>query len=147
MNRSIRTILFVAGLLVVPSVGSVIITDASLATVSARVRHYNLWKWHDPYIGEWSNGRGERLVITSGSIKYGRDKAVPYTDLTRVTNGREFNLQITAEGKLNYFTEFLHISVADGDKSDEMKMTLFNSRKDMEEGKNSQGEATWDRDK
>jgi len=28
-----------------------------------------------------------------------------------------------------------------------MKMTLNDSRKDMEDGENSQGEATWDRDK
>jgi len=26
-------------------------------------------------------------------------------------------------------------------------MSLYNSRKDMEDGENAQGEATWDRDK
>jgi len=104
-------------------------------------------KWRDPYVGEWSNGRGDPLVITSNTIKFGKDKPVPYRDVTRVTNGREFNLQITTESRLNYLTEFLHVSFGEGEKTDQMKMTLYNSRKDMEDGENSQGEATWDRDK
>jgi len=97
----------------------------------------------DPYIGEWSNGRGETLTITGSTIKFGSDKAVPYHDITRVTNGREFNLEITTEAKLNYLTRFLHISFGDGDKTDEMKMTLYDSRKNLEDGEDSQGEATW----
>ena len=101
----------------------------------------------EPYAGEWSNGRGETLVITESTIKFGRDKSVPYRDVTRVTNGREFHLEITTDAKLNYLTKFLHISFGDGNKTNEMKMTLYNSRKDMEDGENSQGEATWDRDK
>jgi hypothetical protein len=104
-------------------------------------------KWKDPYVGEWSNGRGDTLVITGSTIKFGRDKAVSYRDITRVTNGKEFNLQITTERELNYLTKFLHISFGESDKSDEMKMTLYDSRKDLEAGENSQGEATWYRDK
>src|SRR6266403_1574488 len=49
------------------------------------------------YVGEWSNGRGETLVITGSTIKFGSDRAVPYRDVTRVTNGREFHLEITSE--------------------------------------------------
>ena len=64
-----------------------------------------------------------------------------------MTNGREFHLEITTDAKLNYLTKFLHISLGDGNKTDEMKMTLYNSRKDMEDAENAQGEATWDRDK
>jgi hypothetical protein len=108
---------------------------------------YAAKEWKDPYVGEWSNGRGDVLVITGSTIKFGRDKAVSYRDITRVTNGKEFNLEITTQGNLNYLTKFLHISIAEGDKPDEMKMTLYDSRKDIEEGKNSQGEATWYRDK
>ena len=104
-------------------------------------------KWKDPYVGSWSNGRGDTLVITESTVRFGRDKAVNYRDITRVTDGKEFNLEITTKGELNYLTKFLHISIADGDKPDEMKMTLYDSRKDMEDGKNSQGEATWYRDK
>ena len=104
-------------------------------------------RWRDPYVGEWSNGRGETLVITSSTIKVGNDKAVPYRDATRVTNGREFHLEITTDARLNYLTKFLHISFGEGEKTDEMKMMLYNSRKDMEDSENSQGEATWYRDK
>ena len=100
-----------------------------------------------PYVGEWSNGRGDILVITGSTIRFGNDKAVNYRDITRVTNGREFDLQITTQGNLNYLTKYLHISFGDGDKTDEMKMTLYESLKDMHDGANSQGEATWDRDK
>jgi hypothetical protein len=100
-----------------------------------------------PYVGEWSNGRGDTLTITGSTIKFGNDKAVNYRDITRVTNGREFDLQITTEGNLNYLTKYLHVSFGDGDKTDEMKMTLYDSLKDLQDGANSQGEATWDRDK
>ena len=100
-----------------------------------------------PYVGEWSNGRGDTLVIKASTIKFGNDRAVNYRDVTKVTNGKEFHLEVTSEGKLNYLTKFLHVSMGDGDKPDEMKMTLYNTRKDMEDGENSQGEATWYRDK
>jgi len=101
----------------------------------------------EPYAGDWSNGRGETLKITGSTIRFANDKAVSYRDVTRATDGKEFNLEITTEGKLNYLTKFLHISMGEGNKQDEMKMTLYDSRKDMEDGENSQGEATWYRDK
>lgn len=104
-------------------------------------------KWRNPYLGEWSNGRGDTLVIAGSTIKFANDKALKYRDITRVTNGKVFNLEIRSEGPFNYLTKFLHISMAEGEKSDEMKMTLHNSRKDAEDGQNSQGEATWYRDK
>jgi hypothetical protein len=103
--------------------------------------------WRDPYVGEWSNGRGDTLIITASTIKFASDKPVAYHDVTRVTNGREFHLEITTDTKLNYLTRFLHASFGEGDKTDQMKLSLYNSRKDMEAGENSQGEATWHRDR
>jgi len=99
-----------------------------------------------PYLGKWSNVRGETLVITTKTIQFAGDKPVTYRDVTKATNGQEFNLEVTSEGKLNYLTKYLHVSTGEGDKPHEMKMTLYNSRKDMEDGENSQGEATWYRD-
>ncbi|SRR5260370_40248885 len=99
-----------------------------------------------PYLGKWSNGRGETLAITAKTIQFANDKPVTYRDVTKATNGQEFNLEVTSEGKLNYLTKYLHVSTGEGDKPDQMKMTLYNSRKDMEDGENSQGEATWYRD-
>jgi len=100
-----------------------------------------------PYVGDWSNGRGDTLRIKPSTIQFGSDKPVGYSDITRVTNGQEFDLEISSRGKLNYLTRFIHISVAEGDKQDEMKATLYDSLKDMQDGQNSQGEATWYRDK
>ena len=61
--------------------------------------------------------------------------------MTKATNGQEFNLEVVSLGKLNYLTKYLHISTGEGDKPDEMKTTLYDSYKDMEDGENSQGEA------
>ena len=149
MNRNTRpTLLAAAGCLMLPLIGVVtgLETSASV-TLPTTASAGAVRRWHDPYVAEWSNGRGDTLVITSSTIKFGNDKPVPYHDVTRVTNGREFSLEITADTKLNYLTRFLHISFGDGDKTDEMKMTLYNSRKDLDDGDNPQGEATWQRDK
>jgi len=86
-------------------------------------------------MGKWSNGRGEMLAITAKTIQFASDKPVTYSDVTKATNGQEFNLEVTSEGKLNYLTKYLHVSTGEGDKPDEMKMTLYNSRKDLEEAK------------
>ncbi|HYX28290.1 MAG TPA: hypothetical protein VE863_06965 [Pyrinomonadaceae bacterium] len=151
MNQLVCSAPFAAAVILISAGGSVFLT---YATANGSVNTANSTngaaihrRWRDPYVAEWSNGRGGTLVIESSTIRFGKDKKVPYTDITRVTNGREFNLQLTFEGKLNYLTEFVHISFGDGDKTDEMKMTLYNSRKDMDKAENSQGEATWYRDK
>jgi hypothetical protein len=96
-----------------------------------------------PYIGRWSNGRGERLAVTKRTLKFNSDKSVTFRDVTKVTDGNHFSLQITSRGKLNYFTKFIALSL----ENDEMKMTLYDSYEDMFDGKNSQGESTWYRDK
>jgi len=108
----------------------------------ARDRH-----WRDPYVAAWSNRQGGRLIITGSTIKFGDEKPVPYHDVTRVTNGREFRLEIMSDAKLNYLTRFLDVSFGEGDKRDQMRVTLYNSRKDMETGENSQGAAIWYRDR
>jgi hypothetical protein len=99
------------------------------------------------YVGKWSNGRGDTLAITATTIRFANDKPVKYRDVTKVTNGSEFHLEITSEEKLNYLTKFLSLSMGEGEKPAEMKMTLYDSYKDMVDGANSQGEATWYRDK
>ena len=53
-----------------------------------------------------------------------------------------FHLSTSAR-KLNYFTKFLALEI----NGNEMKMTLYNSYQEMFDGKSSQGESTWDRDK
>ncbi len=99
-----------------------------------------------PYIGNWSNGRGDTISLTATKIRFANDRRLSYRDVTKVTDGQHFSLQITAPGKLNYFTKFLSLSMGEGEKPGEMKITLYDSYEDMFDGKNPQGEATWYRD-
>jgi hypothetical protein len=96
-----------------------------------------------PYIGRWSNGRGETLSITARTLQFANDRPVYYRDVTKVTDGHHFSIQITSRGKINYFSKFLALSLEKG----EMNMTLYNSYREMFDGENSQGESTWYRDK
>ena len=96
-----------------------------------------------PYIGRWSNGRGETLSITARTLQFASDRPVTYRDVTKVTDGSHFSIQITTRGKINYFSRFLALEI---DKS-EMKMTQYNSYREMFDGENPQGESTWYRDK
>ncbi|HEV7374721.1 MAG TPA: hypothetical protein VGN95_08385 [Pyrinomonadaceae bacterium] len=96
-----------------------------------------------PYIGRWSNGRGETLAITLRTLQFANDRPVYYRDVTKVTDGHHFSIQITSRGKINYFSKFLALSVENG----EITMTLYNSYREMFDGENPQGESTWYRDK
>lgn len=96
-----------------------------------------------PYLGEWSNGRGETLKVTASTIQFGKDKPVGYRDVTRATDGSDFELQITGAGKVNAFpgkTLALHC------EDDTMKMTGYASHADYMQGGEVQMEVTWDRD-
>lgn len=64
-----------------------------------------------PYIGEWSNGRGEVLVITPTTIKFGTDAPVPYRDITPITDGKSFTLKMMPKGKLNYLSPFMRLKL------------------------------------
>jgi hypothetical protein len=93
-----------------------------------------------PYLGEWSNGRGETLVITEKTIQFGEDRAVPYRDVTRATGGASFELQITARGEVNGFGgNTLAVECED----DSMKITAYASHADYMEEKDPQSVVTW----
>lgn len=96
-----------------------------------------------PYLGEWSNGRGETLKVTARTLQFGNDKPVAYRDVTRATDGSDFELQITSAGKVNAFpgkTLGIHC------EGDTMKMTGYASHADYMQGGEVQMEVTWDRD-
>ncbi|MBW4630953.1 MAG: hypothetical protein KME30_03335 [Iphinoe sp. HA4291-MV1] len=95
-----------------------------------------------PYIGKWSNGRGETLSITPTTIKYGKDKKLSYKNITKVTDGTYFTIQITSPGKINFFQRFLSLKV----EGNQMKMVGYNSYKDMYSGQNQGLEVNWYRD-
>jgi hypothetical protein len=95
------------------------------------------------YLGSWSNGRGETLVITAKTLKFGDDQPASYRDVTRVSDGASFELEITTPGKLNAFGgKTLYLTFED----DAMKMTAYKSHAEFMQGGDVQSEVTWYRD-
>jgi hypothetical protein len=93
-----------------------------------------------PYLGEWSNGRGETLVITAKTLQFGEERAVPYRDVTRATDGESFELQITARDEVNRLGgKTLAIEFDD----DAMKITAYASHADYMQEKDPQSVVTW----
>lgn len=96
-----------------------------------------------PYLGEWSNGRGETLKVTARTLQFGSEKPVAYRDVTRATDNSDFELQITTPGALNAFpgkTLGIHC------EGDTMKMTAYASHAAYMQGGEVQMEVNWDRD-
>ena len=96
-----------------------------------------------PYVGEWSNGRGETLVISGKTIQFGDDRAMPYKDVTRATDGASFELQITARGEVNGFGGR---SLAVECKDDSMKITAYASHAAYMQADDPQSVVTWFKD-
>jgi hypothetical protein len=95
------------------------------------------------YLGSWSNGRGETLVITEKTIRFGSDRAVAYQDVTNVSDGESFELEITTPGKINFFAgKTLHLTF----ENDEMQMTGYKSHAEFMQGGEVQFEVTWSKD-
>ena len=95
------------------------------------------------YLGSWSNGRGETLVITKRTLQFGDDRAVAYRDVTRVSDGESFELEITTPGKINAFPgKTLYLTFEEG----AMKMTGYKSHAEFMQGGEVQMEATWYKD-
>ena len=96
-----------------------------------------------PYLGNWSNGRGETLVVTEKTIRFGNDRAVPYRDVTRATDGEMFELQLTARGAVNGFGGNTLGVECDGDS---MKITAYASHAAYMQGDEPQSVVTWFKD-
>lgn len=96
-----------------------------------------------PYVGEWSNGRGETLTITAETLRFADDKAVKYRDITRATDGSSFELEITTTGEINAFPgKFISVVLED----DSLKMKTFASHSDYMQEKDPQSIVTWFKD-
>lgn len=97
-----------------------------------------------PYVGSWSNGRGETLVVTSRTLQAGEDEPVAFKDMTRVSDGDTFQLHITAKGEVNGFDgKYLSVEMT-GRK--EMKITQYDSYKDCLDGERAGSVVNWFRD-
>lgn len=97
-----------------------------------------------PYLGQWSNGRGETLTITKRTIQFADDKPVTYRDVTRATDGSLFELQITARGEVNAFSgKTLAVSCEGGS----MTVTGYRSHADYMQERDPQEVVTWEKDR
>lgn len=94
------------------------------------------------YVGTWSNGRGETLLINPNTIKFGNAQKVNYKNVTRATDGTYFEIQITSSGKINFFQRFLSLKI----EGKQMTMTGYNSYRDMNLAQNQGLQVTWYRD-
>ena len=96
-----------------------------------------------PYLGSWSNGRGETLVITTKTIQFNDDRPLPYRDITRATDGSMFELQINARGAANGFGGNTLGVECEGDS---MKITAYASHAAYMQEEDPQSVVTWFRD-
>ena len=96
-----------------------------------------------PYLGSWSNGRGETLVITAKTIQFGDDRPLPYRDVTRATDGSMFELQINARGTANGFGGNTLGVECEGDS---MKITAYASHAAYTQAEDPQSIVTWHKD-
>ena len=95
------------------------------------------------YVGSWSNGRGETLVITGKTMQFGDDRPFSFRDVTRVSDGESYELEITTRGEINGFPgKTLHLTF---DK-DAMQMTGYKSHAEFMQGGEVQMEVTWYKD-
>ena len=95
------------------------------------------------YVGSWSNGRGETLVITSKTMQFGDDRPFSFRDVTRVSDGESYELQITTRGEINGFPgKTLHLTF----EKDSMQMTGYKSHAEFMQGGDVQMEVTWYKD-
>lgn len=96
-----------------------------------------------PYLGEWSNGRGETLTITESTLRFAEDEPVKYRDITKATDDSSFELQITTPGEINAFPGKFVSVVLEGDS---LTMKTFSSHVDYMQEKDPQSIVTWFKD-
>ena len=95
------------------------------------------------YLGTWSNGRGETLVITRKTMQLGDNRPFNFRDVTRVSDGESYELEITTRGEIKGFSgKTLHVTFEEG----AMEMTGYKSHTDFMQGGEVQMQVTWYKD-
>jgi hypothetical protein len=94
-----------------------------------------------PYVGVWSNIRGNVLKITKNTIQFQSDNPISYHDITRVTDGNFFHLELDVNDSTNFFQRYIYVEMKN---AEEMSLQLFSSEEDHLSGKYSEGK--WFRD-
>jgi len=96
-----------------------------------------------PYVGEWSNGRGEVMVVTAKKMKYGKSE-VTYTDITKATDGNSFQLKVNVKEKMTIFSNFLFVEMLTN--KTEMKIKGYDTHAALMEDAEGASEDHWYRD-
>ncbi len=91
------------------------------------------------YIGKWSNGRGFELTLTKRTLKLGAaSKMLRFVDITKVSDGSTFYLQVFNPGKLNYFSSFAVVTVDWESKPAKMRVVFYRTLRDLFDSENVQ---------
>lgn len=100
-----------------------------------------------PYLGQWSNGRGDTLTIRAKTIQFADNKPVPYRDVTNAesedADERTFELEITARGEVNAFPGKILAITCNGES---LSMIGYLSHEDLVAGRDPQMIVHWERD-
>ena len=95
-----------------------------------------------PYYGDWENGHGDKLQITSGNIQVNEEKPVRYDDITEDSDGSFFVLQLKDQGESSYF-EGKFLRLAFGKDPDRFTMSIYKTLEDALKKQNEVKRVEW----
>ena len=95
-----------------------------------------------PYYGDWENGHGDKLQITSGNIQVNEEKPVRYDDITEDSDGSFFVLQLKDSSESGYF-EGKFLRLAFGKDPDRFTMSIYKTLEDALKKQNEVKHVEW----
>ena len=94
------------------------------------------------YIGSWSNGKGQTLKITAASIQFNKDAPIKYRDVTEDDEGGGYELELIGAPAPNGFGGNFVVLEFEGDQ---MQMTVYPTRTDVDEEDKITAAVSWTR--
>ena len=95
-----------------------------------------------PYYGDWENAHGDKLQITSDSIRVNEEKLVRYDDITEDSDGSFFVLQLKDQSQSSYFEgKFLRLTF--GKDPDRFSMSIYKTLADALKKENEVKRVEW----
>jgi hypothetical protein len=95
-----------------------------------------------PYYGDWENAHGDKLQITSDSIRVNEEKSVRYDDITEDSDGSFFVLQLKDQSESSYF-EGKFLRLAFGKDPDRFTMSIYKTLEDALKKQNEVKHGEW----
>lgn len=95
-----------------------------------------------PYYGDWENARGDKLQITTDSIRVNEEKPVRYDDITEDSDGSFFVLQLKDQTESSYF-EGKFLRLAFGEDPDRFTMSIYKTLEDALKKQNEVKHVEW----